>query len=299
VSSADRAEEPQQAAPTPSKLPVWAAPAAVGLLLVLLFLPIIQIRAHFYLESPRYSHCVLLPLVSAIWVWDRWASIESTVRSQSKGGLTLLVFAVLLAVYGRTVNMNLLQHAALLIALPATVWALWGARWVRALAFPLGYLLLTVPLLKTWDDRLTLPLQRVATVVSERFFDMLGWVVVRQGNVLQLPGLKLLVEDQCSGVHSLYSLVALSVAWAAFVPRPAWLRIVLVLSVFPIAIAANAIRVIATGVLAYKVDPSYAEGVSHQTAGMIVFAIGVVLMLLVDWCLKPDAPESVDDDVVV
>jgi len=159
---------------------------------------------------------------------------------------------------------------------------------LRALAFPLLYLLLTIPLPKTWDDALTQPLQTFASVVAEGAFDAFGWAVVRQGNVLQLPGLKLLVEEQCSGAHSLYALVALSFAWVAFVARPVWLRVVLVAAAVPVAMLANAIRVTGTGVLAYKVDPSYATGVSHQTAGIIVFAIGLGLFLLVDWCLRPD-----------
>jgi len=77
-----------------------------------------------------------------------------------------------------------------------------------------------------------------------------------------------------------------------FVQRPVWLRITLVLATVPIAVLANAIRVSITGVLAYKVDPSYAQGVSHQTAGMIVFGIGMGLLLGLDWCLRPDAPAA-------
>jgi len=59
---------------------------------------------------------------------------------------------------------------------------------------------------------------------------------------------------------------------------------------------ANAIRVTGTGVLAYRVDPSYATGASHQLGGMIVFAIGLGLFLLVDWCLRPDAVPTENDD---
>jgi exosortase/archaeosortase family protein len=113
-------------------------------------------------------------------------------------------------------------------------------------------------------------------------------VVVRQGNVLHLPGLKLLVEDACSGVHSLYALVCLAVAWAAFAERPLWLKLALVALAPPLALFANTIRVVGSGILAYKVDPAYAEGGSHFAAGMVVFVIGALLLLGIDWCLKPD-----------
>jgi exosortase len=179
----------------------------------------------------------------------------------------------------------------MLVAVVGLVWGLWGAALLRALAFPLAYLGLMIPI-KPWDEKITEPLQTIATVTAEAFFKALGWIVVRDGNVIQLPRLKLLVEEGCSGAHSLFALVALAAAWAFFVQRPAWLRAVLILSAAPIAVLANAIRVSATGVLAYKVDPSYARGLSHQTAGMIVFGIGLALLLGLDWCLKPDPPET-------
>lgn len=272
----------------------WLVPVVVGAAFLALFWPILAVRFHFYLETPRYSHCVLLPAVSALWVYDRWDKIRVVPRSSSGRGLVLLSAAVLFFIYGRMVPANWAQHLAMLVALIAVVWAMWGRALLRALAFPIAYLALMIPL-KPWDDVITQPLQRIATVTAEAFFKSLGWIVVREGNVIQLPRLKLLVEEGCSGAHSLFALVALAVAWVFFVERPAWMRVAFIVAAGPIAVLANAIRVSATGVLAYKIDPSYARGMSHQTAGMIVFAIGVALMLGLDWCLKPDAPET--DDV--
>lgn len=264
-------------------------------LICLVFQEILARRIHFYLENPRYSHCVLVPAVAGIWLYDRWDRLSLLPRAPSAGGLVLAAAGVGLHLYGLLQNFNMIQHAALLVTLCGTAAALWGFRVLRASSFAIVYMLFTVPLPKTWDDRITLPLQNMATAASEAVFDAAGWVVVRQGNVLQLPGLKLLVEDACSGVHSLYALVALGFAWTGFMPRPWWLRITLVLATVPISVAANAIRVIVTGWLAYKVDPAYAQGVSHETTGMIVFGIGLVLFLFVDWCLKPDLPPTAEE----
>ena len=263
----------------------------------MLFWPLLTLRVHQFTEDPklsaRYSHCLLVPFVAGLWVWDRWDRLRSLERRTSRTGLACVVAGTALFVYCRYLHTNLGQHLGLLLALSGAVWAVLGGRWLRALAFPIGYLLITIPLPKAWDDALTQPLQRIATIVAEGAFRTLDWPVYRVGNVLQLPGLKLLIEEQCSGAHSLYALFALAVAWVAFMPRPWWLRVVLVLSTFPVALVANAIRVTGTGILAYKVDPGYATGVSHSTAGMIVFGIGLALFLLVDWCLKPDVFEPV------
>ncbi len=266
----------------------WGTFAAWALLLVV-FHAIVARRVHFYLEQPRYSHCVLLPAVSLIWMFDRWHVLSRIPALPAWSGVVWTGVSVVLLVYGQMQHSVYLQHAALLLALPSLTAALRGWAFVRSSSFAFAYLLLTVPLHKTWDDKLTLPLQSIATRASEAAFDSFGWIVVRQGNVIQLPGLKLLVEDACSGAHSIYALVALGVAWIGFVERPLWVRVALILCTVPVAIVANTVRVVGTGILAYKVDPSYAEGASHQTAGMIVFVIGLLLFLVCDWCLKPDS----------
>lgn len=254
------------------------------------FEPILAVRVHQYGEKPQYSHCFLLPLVSLLWIWERQPELAKVPRTPSRLGTAVVVFGLLLYLVARVNPVNAVQHAAMLITLTGIVWALYGGRLVRALAFPLGYLWLTLPPPNRWDEAIVGPLQANATTVSERVFEGLGWSVVRQGNVLQLPGLKLLVEEACSGVHSLYALIALGVAWVFFVDRPRWLEVVLVLVTVPVAVAANSVRVIATGVLAYKVDPDYARGLTHELTGMVTFGIGMFLFLAIDWCLKPDEP---------
>lgn len=267
---------------------------AVSALFLVCFWPLLAVRFHYYLEQPLYSHCVLLPVVSALWIYDRWGALRAIPRSVSGRGAACLAACASLYVFGRLSHSNLYQHVAMLGAAGAVVWTLAGAPLLRALAFPLGYLALMVPLRKTWDDAITVPLQGFATSIAESCFNAFGWIVVRDGNVLQLPGTKLLVEERCSGAHSLYALVALAIAWTAFVERPWWLRITVVAATLPVAVAANAVRVTVTGVLAYKVDPKYAQGVSHTTAGLIVFVIGLALLLGLDWLLKPGPRASGD-----
>lgn len=272
----------------------WWLLASVAALLCVLFHQIVAARVHFYMEQPRYSHCMLLPLVSAFWLWDRWDRIRAVPRAPSAAGLAVAGAGVLLLLYGLLQRANIVQHGALLLTLCGAVAALYGTRVVRASWFAFAYLLLTIPLPKTWDDGITGPLQGIATSAAEGAFDLFGWVVVRQGNVLSLPGLTLLMEDACSGIHSLYALVALGSAWVAFVERPLWLRLVLVASTVPVAVVANALRVTVTGVLAYRIDPKYAVGASHETTGMIVFLTGLLLFLFVDWCLRPVPPPESD-----
>ncbi len=272
----------------------WTVVLLVIVAFCAMFHPILISRARLLMDEPRFSHGLLVPVVAALWVLDRQSSLSRVPRSASRAGLMAVAAAVLLNLYGRTLDAKIgslggyVQHGAVILAVAGIVWAALGRRFVRAVLFPIAYLVFTVPVPKRIDLAITLPLQRLSAEVATACFDLMGWAVAQEGNVVQLPGVTLLVEEQCSGVHSLYALIALGVAWVAFVPRPRWLAATLVAATIPIAVFANVVRVIGTGVLAYKLDPSYAQGVTHEVAGMVVFAIGLAAFLLIDWALRPD-----------
>jgi len=273
----------------------WVAILLVVVAFGAVFHPILIARARLFMEQPRFSHGLLVPVVAALWVMDRQSSLARVPRSTSRAGLGVLAAAVVLNVYGRTLDAKVgtlgtqIQHPAAILAVAGVVWAVLGRRFVRAVLFPIAYLVFTVPVPQRLDIAITLPLQRLSAEVATACFDAMGWAVAQEGNVVQLPGVTLLVEEQCSGVHSLYALIALGVAWTAFVPRPRWTAVTLVAATIPIAVFANVVRVIGTGVLAYRLDPGYAEGVSHDVASLVVFAIGLATFLLLDWALRPDS----------
>ena len=142
-----------------------ALPFAAAVLFLALVLPILAVRLHFYLETPRYSHCVLLPVVAALWIWDRSDRLAAVPRGPSWRGFVCLTAGALAFVYGRMVPNNMAQHLAMLLTLAGTLWAVMGAAMLRALAFPLGYLLLMVPL-KPWDEAVIQPLQQSHIISS-------------------------------------------------------------------------------------------------------------------------------------
>ena len=268
----------------------------------LLVHPLLFTRVREALEETRYSHALIVPVVSLLWCWDRSDTLTRAPRSTSRAAIAAVGLCALLFVYGRLIDSRIgtlggyVQHVAALGIVASVVWAAFGRRVLALAAFPLGYLAFTIPVPKRVDLAITLPLQRFASDVAATCFELIGWSVAQDGNVVHLPGVKLLVEEQCSGVHGLYALTALAVAWIGFFPRSRVVTVVLLLAVVPIAVVANVVRVVLTGVLAYRVDPKCAEGVSHEIAGLVVFAIGLTLFALLDWALRPErAVQDVPD----
>lgn len=143
---------------------------------------------------------------------------------------------------------------------------------------PLGYLLLMVPLPYLVYDAVAFPLKQLVTGISVACLNGMGVVVLREGNILLFPNVTLEVADACSGIRSLTSLVALSIAFAWAAGTTPWRRWAIAASAVPLAIGTNALRVVLTGLLAQHWGGEAARGFFHESAGLAVFAAGTVLL---------------------
>ena len=256
------------------------SPVLLGLLFVTLFSPRILHLARYTWQEGRYSHAFFIPLVSLAWLWVHRDRVAQAPRRPANTGLILLGIGLLAWFVAQGRGFNALAHLAMMLVLVGMV--VFSAGWMllRTVAFPILYLGFVFPVPKRLDDvYIGPPLQSIASRVSAWLIDGFGIPVVREGNVIEIPGVRLLVEEACSGIHSLYTLVALGTAWVFFGDRRGWERAVLIAATLPIAIAANVFRVTMTGLLAYHVDPALADGFFHEFGGMVVFGFGLAALL--------------------
>jgi exosortase len=136
-----------------------------------------------------------------------------------------------------------------------------------------------IPLPEIIYNRITFPLQLLASQVADFALTLFQIPVLREGNILELPEQKLSVVEACSGIRSLLSLTFLSLVYGYFFETRMWMRGVLFLSTIPIAIIANANRVTLTGVLTqYK--PELAEGFFHAASGWVIFMMALVILIV-------------------
>jgi exosortase len=131
--------------------------------------------------------------------------------------------------------------------------------------FPIAFLLLMVPLPEIIFNRIAFPLQMLASRVGEGVIAASGVPVLREGNVLMLPGRTLEVAEACSGIRSLITLLMLAIVVGYFTERRTSVRVLIVLAAVPIAVFANAARVAGTGLTSYWIGPAAAEGFSIRS----------------------------------
>ena len=65
-----------------------------------------------------------------------------------------------------------------------------------------------------------------------------------------------------------------------------WVRVALALASVPIAVAANSLRIVGTGLLVQYWDPDKAEGFFHAFSGWLIFVVSLVMLFLLHQLLR-------------
>jgi exosortase len=189
-------------------------------------------------------------------------------------GLVVLV----LGVYGSEL---FLSRISLLILLAGLVLGFGGPRFLKELRFPLLVLLLAIPLPAIIFNQITFPLQILASKLASALLPLFGVPVLREGNVIHLPVMNLEVAEACSGIRSLMSLFTLAVFYGYFLENSRLRRVLIVLASIPIAIAANAVRILGTGLCVQYWDPDKALGFFHEFSGWVIFLVSITCLYIV------------------
>jgi exosortase len=231
-------------------------------------------------NDENMGHGWFVPVLAGYIAWQRRERLMATPRKPSYWGLALVVWAGFQA-FAATLGAELFTaRLAFVFAVVGSILFIGGKGWLRVLLFPLILLLFMIPIPQIIYARLTLSLQTLASQLGEILIGWMGIPVFRTGNLLQLPSQTLDIADACSGIRSLLSLAFLSLVYAYFTDKRAWMRWALLAAVIPIAIGANAVRVAVTGLLS-EINTDYAQGAYHEAEGYIVFIVALAALLVV------------------
>jgi exosortase len=256
--------------------------AAAGLLLgglSVVYWQVFSKLLYDWRHDDNYSHGFLIVPIALFLAWERRTSLWSLERRPTGFGLVVFVSGILVLLVGTVGAELFLTRVSLLPVLGGGILFLYGWRHLRALAFPLAFLLLMIPLPALIFNQVAFPLQLLASRVGEFTISAANVPVLREGNVLVLANTSLEVAEACSGIRSLVSLLTLGIVFGYFTDRRAWVRTVVALSTIPVAIIANAARVAGTGIAAHRWGPSVAQGFFHEFSGWVVFVVAFLLMM--------------------
>lgn len=227
------------------------------------------------------SYGWFVPLFSFYILWRERKEIAASVGEPSVAGLLLSVPFFLLGLLGARglqVRFEILAFAGLCWSLP---WAFFGRKTAMRVLFPAAFLLFCLPL-ATFLDVITVHLRLLATSVAYGALKGFGVDVVRRGTMLMSStgSFAIDVAEPCSGLRSIFALMALTAGYAYFSQRT-WLRRgILFACSIPIAIFGNVMRILTIVLVAATCSPDFATGFYHDYSGYVVFFVAILLMLL-------------------
>ena len=264
-------------------------------LLAILYGGVLARLAAQWWHDPNFSHGFFVPAFSLYLLWDQRASLSRLLPHPDWTGFWLLIPGLLCLVAGTLGAELFLSRVSIAPVLGGLVALFLGWSFLRAIAFPWLFLLLMFPLPALVFNEITFPLQILASRIAADLLPLMGVPVLREGNVIQLPAMALEVAEACSGIRSLMSLATPAIMYGYVLEKRWSMRVLLAIAAIPIAVAANSLRIVGTGLLVQYWDPDKAEGFFHAFSGWIIFIVSILLLFAVrralHWILGRRSPD--------
>ena len=221
-----------------------------------------------------------VPIFSGYVIWTIRRQIAESLHEPSLIGALLTIPAVFigfLGVRGIQTRFAILSLIMLVIALP---WAFFGRKTAEKFLFPAAFLLFCIPL-ASFLDIVTVHLRLFATGMASAILDGLGAPVVRTGTMISAidGSFGIDIAAPCSGLRSIFALMALTAGYAYF-NQPTFCRRWLLFSLsVPLAILGNVMRILTIVLVGTLASPEFASGFYHDYSGYIVFIVAISLMI--------------------
>lgn len=274
---------------TSSLKQVW--PVVLGLLV--LYVPTFYDLLTGLWNTEEQVHGPMILALSLWLIYRKWPHMlqASEGKSTSLMGWPLFVFALLLYIVGRSQSILIFEIGSFILLLAAILLLMRGSSALKALWFPLFFMLFMIPLPGTLVAVLTLPMKMAVSYVTEHILFWIGYPIARTGVILQIGQYQLLVADACAGLQTLLTLEALGLFYLNIVRHTSVFRnVALAILIVPISFAANVIRVIVLTLITYHFGDAAGQGFLHGFAGLVLFASALLLIIgldsLLQWAIK-------------
>jgi exosortase len=272
-------------------IPFWQL--GIGAVISLwLYWPTLRHLVAQWWNDPNFSHGFFVPLFSAFVIWQERDRLARVRTRPSWSGLILLCAGLGILIVGRLGAELFLDRSSMLLVLAGVVILFLGWNLLRAVFFPWAFLLLMIPIPVILFNQIAFPLQLLVSSVSAEALRLMGVPLELQGNILLLPAKPLNVAEACSGIRSLTSLLTLAIIYGYLMEKRLWVRWLLALASVPIAIAANCVRIVVTGLLVQNGYPGAAEGDYHEAWGVIVFVLALLMLYTLHALVGFSLPET-------
>ncbi len=172
------------------------------------------------------------------------------------------------------------------LAFLTTITVLWAVfRNVPFGSSSIAPLFVLLPLPFSMDGELVHGLQRISSRGASALLDLVSIRHLMSGNVLELSDKTFFVEEACSGIGSVYLLLASAAIYASWRQLRLVVTIPLLLSAVLWAVAGNTFRIFCVAWAHENLHRDLSSGSSHDILGSVTYLISLLLLIMTEQAL--------------
>jgi exosortase len=244
-----------------------------------------------WINQPDYSHGFIVLPIALLFLWSKRSRISADMVSPSWYGAIVLAAAAGMRVTAGKYYLGPVDGWTMPLWIAGSVWLLFGWKVFRWALPAIAFLWFMIPIPYSAETILSVPLQSIATKISTAVLVMLGQPALAEGNTIWIGDHQLFIEEACSGLRILVGIFALAFAFVFFSSWSWWQKGLVLLAALPIALVANAMRIVATGLLYQLVSSEASKHFSHDLSGIVMIPIAAAMFWLLLVYLERLFPE--------
>lgn len=262
----------------------------IWLLTVILYSPVFWDLYRSKWESVDYTHAYFILPISLLIAFLKREKIRELIKATAYSlqlkayylSFSIIIISLLLFIIGWRNDYIFIQIFSLIPLLLGMTWYLYGFKVTRLLLFPILYLLLLVPPPLGILDGITLPMRYASSVVSAMILKAMNYPIAREGLLLTMGEHEIYMGDPCSGFRSLITMFSLGLVYVYFTKGRFLKNLILVLSIIPLALMGNFIRIVALCLITFYFGEKVGQGFFHDFSGIIVFVVMIFGLIFLE-----------------
>ena len=251
-----------------------------------------------WMISDEYNSGLLVPILAVYILWTRRQIITQCPIKPSVIGIFIFIGAQALRFFGLLFLYGSAERLSLALSIFALVLLMFGWQFFKKVATTLLFLCLMLP----WPNRIraavSLPLQRWSTASAVFCLELMGFDIVREGNVIHIGRATVAVVEACNGLRMITAFIVICGLVVLLTKRAWWEKLIVLASSLPIALLCNTIRLTITAIFFTILEGEYWEQIFHDFGGyaMMPLALAAVvaeLRLLAKLTIPPETNEEI------
>lgn len=257
-------------------------PAAISLFLLVIYSPTIWwMIDRWNSKDSYYSHGFLVPFVSLYLLWIKRDKLAKIKPEPAAFGLWIFIAGLLIHVFSALFRVYFTSAFSSILVICGLVLYFSGKKMLRETIFAILFLLFMMPLPLIAIVGITFKLKIFAAYWANKIINAIGVRAILDGSIIKMSKTYVIVEDVCSGLRSLISLLALGALVAYLSKLSRAKKIIVFFSAGIMAVIANICRIIFMALTSEFYGAKFTEGFLHTLSGVIVFVIALLGLMLV------------------